>query len=351
MECKIVQVRAYKVRLPRFFDMRPHSHYGRLSQLAFYGDPSRSSLAPLLDAMSSHAGSDENTSLGHETVIFHLNGSPHSVELNILGNNQILGACRGIPEFCYGYEPEISCAIEALTVPDDVIVDVGSNWGPITFQCALRPGFQGRIYSFEPQPRAFAMLRQIVEELGKADVIRPIQIALSDRQGEAFLSDDAWSGNVSLIQGNPVRNAAVACRTARLDDVMPEPPALIKIDVEGHEAQVIDGAWETIRKTRTQIIFEDWLTNPKQHFERLANEGYRFHCLGWLDPFADVFAMKPPMQSDIQFLAFMPFDHSDRRMLGERINVLAASGDMEGGAVFDGVRNHCKPTNPAGNPG
>ena len=39
-------------------------------------------------------------------------------------------------------------------------------------------------------------------------------------------------------------------------------PALIKIDVEGHEAKVFSGAWDTIHKAPPLILFESFVRNP-----------------------------------------------------------------------------------------
>jgi FkbM family methyltransferase len=327
-------VRAFKTRLPNAFEMEPQSLYGKLSRLAFYGTPDRAALAAFLSDLTQAVASGRLESLTWETVVFRVGDQRRDIRLDSSENNQLLGACRGIGAFQHGYEPDVACAIDCLTGPEAVIVDAGSNWGPITLQCALRSGFRGRIYSFEPQPRACSMLTRIVEELGLGETVRPIQLALSDRAGEACLTEESWSGNVALATDVTPRS----CRMVRLDDVGIEDPQLIKIDVEGHESQVIDGAWNIIERTKPMLIFEDWSAKSKAHFGRLSQAGYTFYCLGWLDPFWKRFTLTPQMLTEIQVLGALPFALAERSCLPDRINVLAAADPISAGTAVEGVR-------------
>ena len=325
---------AFKTRLPNAFEMQPQSLYGKLSRLAFYGAPDRVALAALLSDLADAVASQRLESLTWETVLFRAGDRHCEIRLDSSENNQLLGACRDIPEFRHGYEPDVACAIDCLTGPEAGIVDAGSNWGAITLQCALRSGFRGRIYSFEPQARAFAMLARIVEELGLTDVVHPMQLALSDRAGEAYLTEETWSGNVAVANAVTLRR----CRLARLDDLGIEDPQLIKIDVEGHEAQVIEGAWSIIERSKPVLIFEDWAGKSKAHFGRLSQAGYRFYCLGWLEPFSNRFTLTPPMLTEIQVLAALPFSLAERARLADRVNVLATPDPMPAGTVVEGVQ-------------
>jgi FkbM family methyltransferase len=326
-------VRAFKTRLPNAFRMQPQSLYGKLSRLAFHGTPDRAALAGLLADLSDAAAAQRFESLTWETVVFRAGDRDREIRLDSSENNQLLGACRDIAEFRHGYEPDVACAIDCLTSSDATIVDAGSNWGPITLQCALRAGYRGRIYSFEPQPRAFSMLARIVQELGLQTTVQPMQLALSDRAGEAYLTDESWTGNVTLVAEVTRRG----CRTARLDELGIEDPQLIKIDVEGHEPHVIEGAWGLIERSRPMLIFEDWSSNSKTHFDRLSQAGYSFHCLGWLEPFSNRFTLTPPLQTDIQVLAALPFAAAERARLPDRVNVLAAPSQLAAGFLVEHV--------------
>jgi FkbM family methyltransferase len=327
-------VRAFKARLPNAFEMQLQSLYGKLSRLAFYGAPDRATLAALLSELAHAVASQQIESLTWETVVFRNGNRRCEIRLDSSENNQLLGACRDIPEFQHGYEPDVACAIDCLTGPAAVIVDAGSNWGPITLQCALRPGFRGLIYSFEPQARAFSMLTRIVDELGLTGVVYPAQLALSDRDGEAYLTEETWSGNVAVAKAVTLRR----CRLARLDDLGIEDPQLIKIDVDGHEPQVIEGAWNIIERSRPMLIFEDWADKSKAHFDRLSQAGYQLYCLGWLEPFSNRFTLTPPMLTEIQVLAALPFALADRSRLADRVNVLATPDPITAGTVVEGVQ-------------
>ncbi len=166
------------------------------------------------------------------------------------------------------------------------------------------------------------MLEKIVDELGLAERIFPQRYALSDTKGEAVLSSEVWSGNVS-VKGT---GDGEDCPMAPLDELLPAlSPDFIKIDVEGFENKVIAGAVNMIARSQPHIVFEDWLNNDKQHFGMLAGAGYRFYRIGWYDPFRDVVLEKPPFAGDKQLLAFTAFTLAQRADFPTRINVLATA--------------------------
>lgn len=313
-----------KVTIPNTFSMRMRSDYARAAARVFFEDGPAEELDDV-EAAIARASDQDAARLCRETVEFRWQGRVVPVEVDVAGNNQLLGACRDIAVFAHGYEPEIHGAIDVLTPPDAVIFDIGANWAPISFQAAMRDEFRGTIFAFEPQSRAFADMSRFVKALSLDDRIVPNRLALSDREGEMALTDSRWRGNVALSpDGRGER-----CRLARLDDLPLPPPHLIKIDVEGHEAKVVAGGIRTIGQARPYVVFEDWSHHPKDHFTLLAGMGYTFYRLGWDMPFLGQVVEEPPFLTDIQILAFQPFGVDDRDRMPERINVLAAPEPME----------------------
>jgi FkbM family methyltransferase len=144
---------------------------------------------------------------------------------------------------------------EELLRPDSDCLDVGAHEGAVLREM-VRLAPKGRHVAWEPLP-AFA--RRLRDEFPSVEVR---EAALSDRAGErAFahvLDEPGWSGFVArpTPAGSAVETITVRCE--RLDDALPEGlrPALVKIDVEGAEEQVLLGAADTLRRHRPVVVFE-----------------------------------------------------------------------------------------------
>lgn len=151
-------------------------------------------------------------------------------------------------------EPELRL-LPQLVDPNRVAIDVGANRGVWSHQMAsLCP----QVFAFEPNPKIFAIL----------DAARPANvvtspIALSDCPGRAELSiprsPRGYSNQHGSLSGRWAEGAefgVVDVETACLDDLDLPPCGLIKIDVEGHELAVIDGARRMIARDRPTLLVE-----------------------------------------------------------------------------------------------
>lgn len=163
-------------------------------------------------------------------------------------------------------EPELRLLPE-LVDPTRAAIDVGANRGVWTHRLAeLCP----QVYAFEPNPKMFAIL----------DAARPANasaspIALSDRAGVARLkvprSARGYSNQHASLESNwsaGQEYGEVEVVTARLDDLDLAPCGFIKIDVEGHETAVMNGALELIARDRPTLLIE----LEERHSERTIEE-------------------------------------------------------------------------------
>lgn len=136
-----------------------------------------------------------------------------------------------------------------------IALDIGANVG----NHALFFGEHfDEVYAFEPNPRTHALLA--LNATLRSNV-RCFETALSDRDGKATLT--VPTGNLGLATldaaARGLQGSEVAVRLQRLD-ALPELAgrrvALIKLDVEGHEAAVLRGARDLLARDRPVVVFE-----------------------------------------------------------------------------------------------
>lgn len=135
-----------------------------------------------------------------------------------------------------------------------LIVDVGANVGQ--FSNAAKLFFpDARVISFEPDPETYADLQ--VNTHGLRDV-ELHNIGLGDRDGVLtfFRHDLSVMSSFSAQAADMAHRGSRQLPVRRLDAVLrpDDRPDLLKIDVEGFERQVLQGAWETVSRSRYVLI-------------------------------------------------------------------------------------------------
>ena len=171
------------------------------------------------------------------------------------------------------YEPYMQEAFSKFVRDGATVYDVGAHAGYHSLLCALLVGPSGRVVAFEPNPRnRESIKRQLSANPAASVTITPY--ALSDRSETVTLdtSHGSSQGRVS-DEGDCI----VEARTIDFliaNEGFPEPDVM-KIDVEGHEEQVLLGALATIDKCRPVILCD---INDHTTFSRvsalLAPRGY-----------------------------------------------------------------------------
>ena len=131
-----------------------------------------------------------------------------------------------------------------------VSIDVGANKGVYTYWLAR---YSRHVYAFEPNPKIFRILKA---SAARAPRVTLSPIALSDASGRAQLhvprTESGYSNQRATLheQSPGCAYGELEVETRRLDDEGIDEVGFIKIDVEGHEFAVLDGAAETIRRDR-----------------------------------------------------------------------------------------------------
>lgn len=122
---------------------------------------------------------------------------------------------------------------------DDVFYDIGSNAGGFAVYAA---SFGCRVVAFEPIPHAFARLQENAAVNRPGCLIEPVNAALGSGPGTLEMTTAFGTGNHVLNEGES--EPSVRVRVTTLDEfIRSRPyPRFLKIDVEGHELEVLLGA-------------------------------------------------------------------------------------------------------------
>jgi FkbM family methyltransferase len=147
--------------------------------------------------------------------------------------------------------------------PTDTAIDAGANVGTMTIPFSMKVGSDGLIISIEPNPRTFACLKDNVE-LNKCQNVTLLNAAIGEKEGSIFISNHA-----SDDQNSVSTTSGIEVQMKTLDNIVEESKlnhiTLLKIDTEGYEKYVLQGASKTLSITDC-IFFE---TNER----RLNNYG------------------------------------------------------------------------------
>ncbi len=171
------------------------------------------------------------------------------------------------------------------------VIDIGANIGFISLHAAKLIGPSGTVNAFEPQPSTAMRLNENIKRNRLEDVVHAHQFALGSAAGELELVS---YGNVTGLTsrydrgGHLGKREKFVCQQFRLDNISSLPqPHFIKIDCEGSEAAVIEGAEGILRHPSPPVIaFEyssEWITYGNESLgatcERILmfNDRYRFY--------------------------------------------------------------------------
>jgi FkbM family methyltransferase len=152
-------------------------------------------------------------------------------------------------------EPEIRILPKLFGNRDGMAIDVGANRGIFSF---LLAGMFKRVVAFEPNPDLAAFAERMLP--GNVEV-RRIALGAATAPGQLRIPVDKHGREAHLIATLAKSISAPLARTVEvdvttLDNVETESVRFIKIDVEGTEMDVIEGARATIARDRPILLVE-----------------------------------------------------------------------------------------------
>lgn len=204
--------------------------------------------------------------------------------------------------FCGIYEADESRAIHTLAKkPGGLLVDVGANFGYYTLLwCAANSA--NRVLAIEASPKNARALRENVARNGFSDRVTLLECAVTREKGQLTFdlgSDEetGWGGISSGMEGG-----TITVPGERLDDLVDEPVTVLKVDCEGADAWVIEGASGLLNTGKiSHVFFEENVWRQ----ERLGiaagrasmilnNTGFQIHSIGAPPSSINYHAVKQP---------------------------------------------------------
>ena len=155
--------------------------------------------------------------------------------------------------------------LERYLSTGSTMMDVGANLGFVSLNAARIVGPSGHVVSVDPQKRILERLSENIALNGVKN-ISVIPTALSAEEGEAVFNA-ATDAGLSRLDNRSQNNFGMdvkekyQVKKVTLDSVIDDQfdgqaPDLIKIDVEGHEYQVLQGASRTLGQQKSIVILE-----------------------------------------------------------------------------------------------
>lgn len=159
------------------------------------------------------------------------------------------------------YEEPVQMALAQRLRPGDGFVDVGANIGFFSLLAGLAVGPDGWVLAVEPVPANAALIRAnaALNRLPRVTVVEAAAGAV-DGAGELVLARHNGGAALSTAPVPPDACGRITVPVVTVDTLMAgnrlPPPGLIKIDVEGSEAEALNGMRGTIARHHPAILFE-----------------------------------------------------------------------------------------------
>lgn len=165
---------------------------------------------------------------------------------------------------------------------DDIVMDIGAHIGVFSIYAAVLTK-NGKVYSFEPMPENYKMLKKNIS-INRIKNIIPINEAVDSKPGShvLFINEENTGGNSLLIK-NSDKSEKIKVKTTSIEEFMKKYSVdkidLLKIDCEGSEYNILFKCPKKILKKISKITMEyhsiDKSRNAKTLKKFLENNGFK----------------------------------------------------------------------------
>ena len=198
---------------------------------------------------------------------------------------------RSIFDFSYGvyktlFEARWANGLAEFVPAGSTVIDVGANIGFYTLRFASWVGHEGRVFAFEPEATNFERLTRAIHKKAFSDRVIAMNGVAANRTGDFFLDinpnhpgDHKLGSSGEPVPGWDIDTLLSQCGEPRI--------FLIKIDVQGAEPIVIEGAMKTIERDKPALLLEidpgaimAMGGNADSLLSELKRQGYQAYTLG-----------------------------------------------------------------------
>jgi len=162
--------------------------------------------------------------------------------------------------------------LESIVKEGMNVIDIGANVGITTVTVARKIGRRGKLYSFEPTPEYFNILKENISSNGLENV-KVYELAVTDQVGRAPFSQKELSSGIVFEEGAKKFEVSTTSIDRFLSEEKIERIDLINMDCEGSELLVLKGAKKTLWENKVKIFCEihhDFLKQLGQSVEELV---------------------------------------------------------------------------------
>jgi FkbM family methyltransferase len=183
------------------------------------------------------------------------------------------------------FEPVETEIVKKEIKENDIILDIGANIGYYSLIFAQLTGKSGKVYSFEPDPTNFEILKKNILVNKHENVILENK-AVSNKEGNLKLYLSTENNGMHRIYPSKWCKDSIDINSIKIDNyfnIKKQKIDFVKLDIEGAEYDALLGMESIIQNNENIIIFIEFVpasleehgTNPEDVLDFFINEGFK----------------------------------------------------------------------------
>jgi FkbM family methyltransferase len=187
------------------------------------------------------------------------------------------------------HERHVSNAIDKLVKLGDTVVDIGANIGYFSAYASAAVGKNGKVLAIEPEAENFKYLQtncNLINESGFN--CSPYNLAVSSANGETTLNIHKYSTYHTLeneFSSSDKIESQQVVQMVKLDDWAKDRAidkiSFLKIDTEGHEPKVLEGATQLFESGAVDCVIMECRANDLANFIDAFAHKFNLYQLTW----------------------------------------------------------------------